>query len=380
MAAITDLPVAAINAMTARWIAAFGGHPTVCAGVGAWPLLAILADVADGKAREELAAAVGIDPATGTVAGRALIDVLDEADGMSAALGLWSRHDVPLRSEWLAALPDGVHRDFTGDTRADQGALDSWADEHTDGLIKKMPVQIDESIALLLASALTVRTKWRQPFEKPRSRAGGWPLLSRTTDGVSAVRATTTATCVRIEGDNGIDVELVIGPAGMAASDVLSEGLAIVTGAREATDGEHFPDGLPVPGVVVDRVAHTSSTPQLVVDAPKFTVRASHDLLAFPEVFGLNAARRGHPFPGISDRALEVSDAKQDAMAEFTETGFRAAAITAVAMRLTMVRRMDEYDVRRVTVTFDRPYGFLAVHRDTGLILVAGWVTAPDAD
>ncbi|HEY7173714.1 MAG TPA: hypothetical protein VH442_02260, partial [Micromonosporaceae bacterium] len=74
MAGITDLPVAAINAMTARWIGAFGSHPTVCAGIGAWPLLAILADAAQGPARDELAAAIGIDPSTGTKAGRAVID------------------------------------------------------------------------------------------------------------------------------------------------------------------------------------------------------------------------------------------------------------------------------------------------------------------
>ncbi|HEY7174335.1 MAG TPA: serpin family protein, partial [Micromonosporaceae bacterium] len=276
--------------------------------------------------------------------------------------------------------PEDVHRELTGDSRADQAALDSWANEHTDGLIPKMPVQIDESIALLLASALTVRTTWRERFVKPRSRAGGWPLMTRTTDGVSTVRATATATCARIEGDNGIDVELVIGPAGVAASDVLSEGFAIATGSRDSTDGEHLPDGLPAPGVVVDRVAHTTDASQCVVEAPKFTVRARHDLLAFPEVFHLDAARQGHPFPVISEAPLVVSAAAQDAMAEFTETGFRAAAVTAVAMRMAAVRHMREFDVRRVTVTFDRPYGFLAVHRETGLVLVAGWVTAPDAD
>jgi hypothetical protein len=27
-----------------------------------------------------------------------------------------------------------------------------------------------------------------------------------------------------------------------------------------------------------------------------------------------------------------------------------------------------------VTVVFDQPFGFLAVHRPTGLVLIAGWV------
>ncbi|GGV14111.1 hypothetical protein GCM10010182_38300 [Actinomadura cremea] len=29
-------------------------------------------------------------------------------------------------------------------------------------------------------------------------------------------------------------------------------------------------------------------------------------------------------------------------------------------------------------VTFDRPFGFLARHRPTGLVLLAGWVADPD--
>jgi hypothetical protein len=32
----------------------------------------------------------------------------------------------------------------------------------------------------------------------------------------------------------------------------------------------------------------------------------------------------------------------------------------------------------RVTVRFDRPFGFLAVDRPTGLVLLAGWVDDPE--
>jgi hypothetical protein len=32
---------------------------------------------------------------------------------------------------------------------------------------------------------------------------------------------------------------------------------------------------------------------------------------------------------------------------------------------------------RILRLDVDRPFGFLAVHRDTGLVLVAGWVTDP---
>jgi serine protease inhibitor len=275
-----------------------------------------------------------------------------------------------------------VHEKFTGDLGADQATLDAWARDRTDGMIKRMPVRIDTSTLLLLASALTVRTTWRQPFGKTRS-PGPWPLMSRTTDDPSIVRANASVACVRIEGDNGIDVELVIGPAGVPASVTLSAGLAVVTGAAEAGSGDDLLDGAPAPGIVVDHTVSTSNTPQCVVEAPKFTVRASHDLTAFPDVFGLNTVLDASEqrLPGISERPIAVGKAAQDAIAEFTDTGFRAAAVTALTMRPAgMVRRVHEYEVRRVTATFDRAYGFLAVHRATGLVLVSGWVTAPDAD
>jgi len=195
------------------------------------------------------------------------------------------------------------------------------------------------------------------------------------------VRATRSVTCVRIEGDNGIDVELVIGPAGALANDVLSAGLAVVTGAEPASFGADLLDGAASPGTVVDHVVATENAPQCVIEAPRFTVRARHDLTTYPDVFGLATVRDAsrQQLPGISEHPIAVDQAAQDAFAEFTDTGFRAAVVTAVGMmRASMVRRTEEYEVRRVTVTFDRPYGFLAVHRDSGLVLVAGWVTAPD--
>ena len=100
MATDLALPVAPANALTARWIHAIGNHPTVSSGAAVWPLLAIVASAAAGTARDELAAAVGIDPDTGTPAGRALLDALTGADGVSAALGLWSRVELPIRPEF----------------------------------------------------------------------------------------------------------------------------------------------------------------------------------------------------------------------------------------------------------------------------------------
>jgi len=365
------LPVDALNAMTARWIAALPDRATTCSAAGAWPLLAILADAADGAARDELASAVGVDPTSGTQAGLTVLSWLDDTDGLSGALGVWHRDELPIRAEWESRMPSGVTEKFSGDPVEDQRTLDTWARERTDGLIQRMPVTIDSEILLLLASALTLQTTWTQKFT-PR----GGTSLTRTTRDPAIVRTAEDVTCVRVDGDNGLDVHLILGVDGAPTGTVLSRGLEAIAGAVPPVSDPAAATG---PGVSVTTVPSTSPGPEVMLTVPPFTVRADHDLLELPEVFGLATItdrRRGH-LPGISEQPLYVGAARQTAVAEFSATGFKAAAVTAVGMRATaMVRPMNE--AIRINVTLDRPFGFLAVHRDSGLVLFAGWVTVAE--
>ncbi|MFE7527301.1 hypothetical protein ACFU7Y_16490 [Kitasatospora sp. NPDC057542] len=113
-----------------------------------------------------------------------------------------------------------------------------------------------------------------------------------------------------------------------------------------------------------------------------FTITARHDLLEVPELFGLRTATdrtRGH-FPGISAEPLAVGAAAQTVTATFGARGFRSASVTALSVAgagagLPRYR----YRVRRISARFDRPFGFLAVHRTSRLVLNAGWITEPDA-
>lgn len=40
--------------------------------------------------------------------------------------------------------------------------------------------------------------------------------------------------------------------------------------------------------------------------------------------------------------------------------------------------RVPSHRVRQAEFEVDRPFGFLAVDRESGLVLFAGWVTDPD--
>lgn len=146
-----------------------------------------------------------------------------------------------------------------------------------------------------------------------------------------------------------------------------------------STGASLLPEGNPGPGLRIGTVRSTDREPRLHVKTVAFDVGADHDLLAHARLFGLHTAtdtRSGH-FPGIGPEPLAIGSARQSAMARFHAEGFEATAVTAVALAAGCALPRYRYRVRQAEVTFHRPFGFLAVHRTSRLVLAAGWVAEP---
>jgi serine protease inhibitor len=129
--------------------------------------------------------------------------------------------------------------------------------------------------------------------------------------------------------------------------------------------------------VTVSRVL--GAAPEVHLTCVPFDIRAEHDLLAESETFGLETASapRRARFPGISRRRVCVGAAGQNTMAQFTAHGFAAAAVTEIFA--VPAGGSVPHEVTCTEVSYTRPYGFAAVLRESGLILVAGWVAEPGA-
>ncbi|MGH6656783.1 MAG: serpin family protein [Actinocrinis sp.] len=388
--------VAGANRLTARWARTCGGDSTVLSGACVWPLLAALSDGASGMTRDELATVVGLPADAALDAGRDLLRVLDQSPAVRTALGLWTSARVEVNEQWTARLPQTAHGVLDRDPARAKAALDAWVEKETDGLLHEMPVAIDAETLLVLAATLTVRTKWEREFAPVRTDGAGlWQGrvlvgLRRTTD-VSDLRVATTAesgpvTLATVRGQDEIDVVLALGGPDARAGDVLataiaSSGLYTEPGTDNGVqitavnlDGDE-----PGPGLTVREIHSLGRTPTATLNTVAFHVDAHHDLLEHADLFGLKTATdrsQGH-FPGISTTPpLCVQRAAQDAMAVFSATGFVAAAVTAVSAVASAAMSMST--TRHLTASFDRPFGFVAVHRPTGLVLVSGWVTDPD--
>ncbi|MEU3337994.1 serpin family protein [Streptomyces sp. NPDC006668] len=387
---VASTTVRAVNGLTARWAGA-SEKGTAFSAAGVWPLLAHLADGAEGAARAELTEALGLPTGQATAAARELLAAMDSMRGLDTALGLWTKRTLQLRQEWEAGLPADAHGVLTGDPVADHQALDAWTAKRTDGLIERMPVILTEQTEMVLASALTLRTKWLSPFDETQLETAYEPWatqprlgLRRSSAVLDRVGVADTpsgyVTELKVLGNNALDVHLLLGEEGMKPGQVLGAGVDILAGRRSVVPGPRLPYGNVGPGLRVEKVRCTRpEPPSLDVTTVAYDMKASHDLLKLHRLFGLTTARdnsRGH-FPGVSAFPLAIGSAEQNTMARFGALGFEAASVTAFGA----VAGGGPPDLRYVTTSisaaFDRPFGFLALHRHTRLVLTAGWITDP---
>jgi Serpin (serine protease inhibitor) len=348
-----------ISRLTARWIESLpGADSTVVSGYGVAPLLAVLGSLASEPARSELLA----------VSSEA--DLLPSTAELRAAIGLWTRAEVPLQPGVDKVIPPELRG-----VLSDREALDRWVVAQTGGLLRRMPVELTGETLLVLASALAVRTDWALPFTEYERMVGDrlvW-WLSRADSDLDSVRLHESPagplTAITVRGTGDVDVRLVLGEPEASRSAVLAAALSL---EDSGVGGAELLDGIPAPAVQV--IQSTSPTPTAILATPYFEVDAEHDLLATPEVFGLTTAAdrgSGH-FPELSPVPLAVSQAKQAVMARFSGRGFEAAAVTAIA---AMPGSAPTPGAKALHIDLTRPFAFIAHHRPTSIPLVAGWIT-----
>ncbi|MFI5695801.1 serpin family protein [Kribbella sp. NPDC051586] len=384
--------VRAVNDLTIRWARSLPAGNSVVSALGLWPLLALLATGADEPGRSELAEAAGVDAADGSTDAIRLIEAIEGSADLHAALGVWVSEQLKLAESFDAVMPAPLVGMLTGNPSVDKPKLDAWAAEHTDDLIREMPLEVDSDVLLVLASALLLRTTWVRPFTEQVRRvpdgpwAGSWHWLERVDSDLDAVRryehpSAAWLTVATVGGDADVDVLLGIGQPQTSPADVMTGLLDAVAEPGGGVSGRTLieqgePGAEVAPGL---RVAQTTSArPDLKLGLPSFRVEVEHDLLQSRELFGLTAVTsdpgdHGH-FSALSPTPLQVGQAKQKVLARFFATGFEAAAVTAMAMtRAAMVTSKQ----RRLELALDRPFAFAAVLRESRLPIVAGWIETP---
>ncbi|MFD2767043.1 hypothetical protein [Micromonospora eburnea] len=378
---------------------AAGDAHHVASPLGAWLLLALAGPAATGDTRTRLTEALGTDVDSAAVAAHALLAAPHPL--VAAATALWEREPFAGLAGWRATLPE---RTQTGPL-PDQAALDTWAREHTDGLIDRFPITVAPDLLLILASALATRVSWAEPFEVaaadrlgPGSAWAGrlervlrtpghghrcW-IASTARAGDVAVHAAPARPAAG-DGEAGLLVVSVAAAADVPAADVLAAAQQVAADAATAPDGigprQRSLSDLPLgdtPLWTLREETVRAFTPEQRVSAvlPCWSAESRHDLT--PAGFGFDDAARA--LGTLLGSAAPRFGAVQSAVARYGRYGFEAAAVTAFAM---VTGLPPERTVRVAELRFGHPYAVVAVATDSaggpwhGLPVYSAWVAQP---
>jgi serine protease inhibitor len=378
--------ITAANELTRRWLTGRADVPAAASGLGIWALLAALATGAVGDTRDELLAAAGLDLAQAAHVLGALIDATRSDPAISLALGAWAGPRIALDPEWVAGMPISAVGSLSGDADTDRAVLDAWANRNTGGLIKRMPIDLSLPIDLLLASALLVRTTWITPFEEVHApfSSGPWAGRGQVLAGLyrdDVLRVGADAAVLTVRGGDDIDVLLGLGRVEAPPQQVVSALIDAAVEPRWGRPGSELSEAAPHLGVDFVEYAdeHPQTAPETSALVPAFSLSSDLDLLEDAAVLGLESASddRRARFDRIAAQALSVGQGRQACTAVFSATGFEAAAVTAFGMDWMGGPPPLTHQHVCVRATFDRPFAYLARHRPSGLVLVAGWVAEP---
>ncbi|WP_375483110.1 hypothetical protein [uncultured Jatrophihabitans sp.] len=357
--------------------------------LGAWVLLALLAPAAGG----------GLDDVVGLPAdeaARVARDLLFHPHPSVHLQGAaWRNADV--RSAALDSWLEQVAAVLTAGPMPDQAAADAWADHVTGGLIRRFPLDVAGAL-VVLASAVAASIEWHLPLDVvgadvvtlPRAPgfAGVQRLLHSGVDDEQFLASTDLGLLAvhagRSAGDD-LDVVSVCGPPDAAPGDVLAEAYRLAVAVAGADPGLARTDLFDLPlgdghaWTLTERMTTRGGRHQRVESVlPAWSADTDLDLTSASTGF----PRAAQTLAGLVGDPALPTEARQQAMARYTRTGFEAAAVTAVGVRASAIIARDGVE-RTATLQFVRPYAVVAVARAdagpwSGLPVFSAWVTRAD--
>lgn len=344
-------------------------------GLSAAVALAFFMEACEGDSRKVLADALGYAGAADGESAKAYADLYAVLNGKSEATvrmanALYVKNDVTVRPAFLEVaakqfMADAKSRDFADPKTLKE--LNGWVNKQTDGMIPSILDQLDPQSFAVILNALFFKGQWEQQFKaantQPREftpETGAPFQVPMMSDEVKAsVWYDATLGAARLpykSGDYSMVAMLPLG--GRKLADLRSE----LTGDRWAKVWAS-----------VNREAYETH-----VGLPKFKVSATHALNKPLTAMGIGPALE----EGTADysRMAEGMDAKarvsatvtQKVVVEVDEEGTKAAAVTAVEMKVASAPMPEPF-----RPYFDRPFIFAIVEHQTGAILFLGQVTDP---
>ena len=339
--------------------AAPGVDPTI-SPAGLASVFSVLSDGADAKMKSAIVKAMGFESSDAKLglaalsAARQNATTADPAVFVSKDLIVFAptAQPSPIFLAGLGALNVQYYVDDLSKMEAVK-KIDGWVNDTTKGAIPEILGQPLEKADLVALNALHFKAKWATTFDPKSTVETPFTSADKKSDKVMMMRLPEAQQSFRQEKDL-IAVDLPF------AGDRFS--LIVVTSTKAPKTAKEFSEAamwLSGEGFGL----HKGD-----ISLPRFSLQASSSLLPTLEKAGLGDGLKSPTALAAFGAGAKLTQVAQRAMIDVDEEGAEAAAATAVIVG----RSLEIDDAYHMVV--DKPFLFALRDRQSGLILVAGYV------
>ncbi len=298
------------------------------------------------------------------------------------ANSLWPHKAYPFRKDFLSAVEKNYSApvtslDYAKETEKARRTINRWVEDQTKNLIKDLigPGVLDDSVRLVLASAIYFKGKWEKEFKKEQTRP--LPFHFSALKALDRPMMQQTATLAYYADEEVQVLEMPYRGKEIALLAILPRRIDGITNVEKGLDAEKL-----------DRWIRGMKPQSVEIRFPKLKMKSKLDLRKTLEALGMTDAFKPNPnsncaggasagggyadFSGMDGtRCLYIGFAVHQAFVELDEEGTTAAAATGIGIvTTTSVHRRQQFRA-------DHPFLFLIRDRATGSILFMGRVADP---
>lgn len=289
---------------------------------------------------------------------------VDQRVKIQIANSVWTENNFVVKKPFtdvLATYYDAETRSFDITDATVPSKINSWIENHTNGLIKEMVDELPANTVMLLINAIYFKGQWRTEFIKSETTSRAFTKSSGSVINIPTMFQTEDHKIYT--GDGFVMAELPYGQGNYVMDIILPDNNDIVTFEQKLT-GNSFSNW--VNGLAERKV-------NLYLPRFKYTFEKSLNEILSSMGMGIAFTDFAN-FSNISDIQLLINEVKHKALIETNEEGTEAAAVTIVGIGTTSAGPNDP-----VTIDVNRPFIYVIREITTNSILFMGKVTDPSA-
>ena len=329
--------------------------------------LAMTANGADGETKSQMERLLGNDLTITELNAylKSYVDSLPSGEKykLSVANSIWFRNYCFIPNEHFLQTNKDYYdasiysAPFDSSTVED---INSWVDKNTDGMIKELIEQIDNSSLMYLINAIAFDAEWEEKYSEYSIKEGTFTCEDGTMQEVEFMSSTEYA-YYELENAKGFKKDYKNGKYSFVAI-LPNEGLCV----NELVDSLSYEE-------MIDMLNNPNYSRDVIAKMPKFSYEYSLKMNDVLSLLGMEKAFNptGAEFYNIGEAGgnIFIGEVLHKTFISVDEAGTKAGAATVVELK-------DECERNEIEIVLDRPFMYMIIDNETLLPVFIGTLTS----